>query len=188
MATDHEELKTPHQEHELLDYLDKLDEEPDAHIAIGLLEQDDRILMVERPVDAKEFPGMAAFPGGEVRGNEHPWDTIERVMRDETGMEVDVMRKIAEVLQTINRKDGKHRQLLLHIFLIEEDIDHPRQPAFRSFWNDENKLDHLDIVPSNLSIFERIYVNGEEGPFVSVLKQDQHGDYVQTMFKSVEDL
>lgn len=182
------DLQTPQEEVELMDYLDQHDDEADEHIAIGLLEQDDRVLMVERPVDAMEFAGMAAFPGGKVSDDEHPWDACERVMHDEAGLEVDVIRKISEVLQTINHADDTHRHLLLHIFLVEEDDDHPRRHSFRSFWNDDDKLDHLNIVPSNLSIFERIYEREEEGPFVSIIEQDEHSDYVQTVFEPVEDL
>lgn len=186
MAAD-QELKTPDEEVELLDYLEEQDETADEQIAIGILEKDDRVLMVERPVDAKEFGGMAAFPGGKVRPNENPWDACERIMHRETGLDVDVMRKIDEILQTIERNDGKTRNLLLHIFIVEEDDDYPRRHSFRSFWNDDDKLDHLDIVPSNLSIFERIYQRGETGPFVSVIEQDEHGDYRQTTFDSIED-
>lgn len=186
--TDNQKLQTPDEEVELLDYLDQHDETADEHIAIGILEQNDRVLMVERPVDAKEFGGMAAFPGGKVREDEHPWDACERIMHRETGLDVDVMRKIEEILQTIERIDGETRQLLLHIFLVEEDDDYPRRHSFRSFWNDDDKLDHLDIVPSNLSIFERIYQQGEQGPFVSVIEQDEHGDYRQTIFDRADNL
>lgn len=54
-------------------------------VVIGVLEFDDRYLLIQRRLDDKFRPGNFAFPGGKVEAGEHWTQALEREVKEETG-------------------------------------------------------------------------------------------------------
>jgi len=156
-------------------------------VGLGLLVINGRVLMVERDWDVSEFPGMAAFPGGDVDGDEHPMRGIVRIFQAETNVRADVRRKLGTVLQRLAFPDGSYEDYRLHVY--EMQLIERRSLSENAFWVDAGRLDELDIVPSDLTIFERLYVDRdrydtyEKPTFVSGIRKDRRGDYTHVEFE-----
>jgi 8-oxo-dGTP diphosphatase len=56
-------------------------------VAVALIDQDDRILLAQRP-EGKQLAGLWEFPGGKVEPGERPEETLIRELREELGIEV----------------------------------------------------------------------------------------------------
>jgi len=75
---------------------------------------DGKIVLIQRGKEA--FKGYWAIPGGRLRYGETITDAIERIAKDETGLDAIKSRYIATVQETVieNQKEKYHFILLLH--------------------------------------------------------------------------
>jgi len=152
-------------------------------VVMGILEDQGEILLIERPLEAEDFAGMIGFPGGRQTPQETPEGACKRIFRSETWVEVDDLKKLGEVYQTI-AGDGKVKHVHITVFEIREIEKEEGHVAHRAFWHDAEHLDSLEIVPSNISIFERMHRDKEWGQYESRVRK-QRGEYVQTAFHHV---
>jgi 8-oxo-dGTP diphosphatase len=56
-------------------------------VAVALVDQDNRILLAQRPA-GKQLAGLWEFPGGKVEPGERPEETLIRELREELGITV----------------------------------------------------------------------------------------------------
>ena len=56
-------------------------------VAVALVDQDNRILLAQRP-EGKQLAGLWEFPGGKVEPGERPEETLIRELREELGITV----------------------------------------------------------------------------------------------------
>jgi 8-oxo-dGTP diphosphatase len=56
-------------------------------VAVALIDQDNRILLAQRP-EGKQLAGLWEFPGGKVEPGERPEETLIRELREELGITV----------------------------------------------------------------------------------------------------
>jgi len=56
-------------------------------VAVALIDQDNRILLAQRP-QGKQLAGLWEFPGGKVEPGERPEETLIRELREELGITV----------------------------------------------------------------------------------------------------
>lgn len=148
-------------------------------VVIGILEDKGKLLLVERPLDAEDFAGMVGFPGGKKMPFETPKGACKRIVSDETWIEVENLKKLGEVRQVIEG-DGRRKEARILVYRIRN-IREEEELSHRAFWHDADDIESLEIVPSNISIYRRLYQNKEWGRFVSRIRK-QHGEYVQTDF------
>jgi len=60
--------------------------------AVGILEHEGRVLMLYRHVNDAAYPGALVFPGGRLDEGETPEEAVTREFKEETGIEVEVVR------------------------------------------------------------------------------------------------
>ena len=56
-------------------------------VAVALIDQDNRILLAQRP-EGKQLAGLWEFPGGKVEPGERPEETLIRELQEELGITV----------------------------------------------------------------------------------------------------
>ncbi|HEU4929530.1 MAG TPA: (deoxy)nucleoside triphosphate pyrophosphohydrolase, partial [Candidatus Krumholzibacteria bacterium] len=69
---------------------------PTARIAVGVVSRRGRLLITRRAESAM-LGGLWEFPGGKIRRGETAEDACRREIREETGLEVDVIEHVASV-------------------------------------------------------------------------------------------
>ncbi len=69
---------------------------PTARIAVGLVARRGRVLITRR-AESGMLGGLWEFPGGKIRAGESPASACRREIREETGLEVDVVERVARV-------------------------------------------------------------------------------------------
>ncbi|MEN3931677.1 (deoxy)nucleoside triphosphate pyrophosphohydrolase [Microvirga sp. W0021] len=56
-------------------------------VAVALVDQDNRILLAQRP-EGKQLAGLWEFPGGKLEPNERPEQALIRELKEELGIDV----------------------------------------------------------------------------------------------------
>ena len=69
---------------------------PRARIAVGVVSDGERVLITRR-AESGMLGGLWEFPGGKVKRGEKPAEACRREIREEVGLRVDVMERIAQV-------------------------------------------------------------------------------------------
>jgi NDP-mannose synthase len=69
--------------------------EPDVEVVGALLFQEDKMLLEYRPEGAKCYPGIWDTPGGKLEKGENPEEALVRELREELGIKVSNMQKVA---------------------------------------------------------------------------------------------
>lgn len=75
---------------------DKRRPRPTQHVAVGVIENDDRILVTRREPEGF-LGGLWEFPGGKIEEGESAGDACAREVREETGLDVEVVAHVARV-------------------------------------------------------------------------------------------
>ena len=115
-----------------------------APVAIAVIEDAGRILIGRRPI-GKPLGGLWEFPGGRIECNETPAQAAVRECREETGLQVGVIRRYA-----YHECEYAHDRVQLHFFacrLIR--TGHPIEP-FR--WVPREELDRYSFPAGNEEI------------------------------------
>jgi 8-oxo-dGTP pyrophosphatase MutT (NUDIX family) len=64
---------------------------PPHHVVAGVLRRDGRVLLAHRSPDRRWYPGAWDLPGGHVGAGEQPSSALRRELREELGVEGDVV-------------------------------------------------------------------------------------------------
>lgn len=121
-------------------------------VVSGVIVRGGRVLMIQRPIDKKEFPLGWESPGGKTEGNESHHDTLRRELREELGIEVGRLPEQALWSgQFDNVKECGDKSFFLVFYVITEFAGEPKllegQAGFGWFAPDELPL--LRLLPAN---------------------------------------
>jgi mutator protein MutT len=127
--------------------------EPGSHrfqkIAVAILEHQGRYLVGQRPPGVA-LAGQSEFPGGKVHGDESPADAAARECLEETGLQIQVVRRFAVV-----QHEYEHGRLELHFFSCRLiDPDALPQPPFR--WVDAEALKDHHFPAANAEVLKML--------------------------------
>ncbi len=118
---------------------------PATPIAVAVICRGEEVLIGPRPDDAV-LAGYWEFPGGKIRADESPQDAAVREAREETGLEVRLVRSLGRVVHSYD-----YDSVELHFFAAESlDPNAEPNPPFR--WVHRRELAKLRLPPANASI------------------------------------
>jgi 8-oxo-dGTP diphosphatase len=120
-------------------------------VAVGILKQNNRLLVAERPAD-KPYAGYWEFPGGKIEEGEVSLDALSRELHEELGV---------TVVQASHWFDHLHRYpdktVLLEMWVISEFSGelHGRENQ-QLKWVTFEEMQALRLLEGNLAIMERV--------------------------------
>ena len=120
-------------------------------VAIGVLVDNDRILIQKRP-DSGLMPSLWEFPGGKLKPGETPEEALYREFAEELGLAVWRLDKIATI-----RHAYTSFRVVLHAFLCEL-RDQKQKPVLRAAsearWVTRRQLDQFAFPAANRKLIE----------------------------------
>ena len=122
---------------------------PTYVVALAVIRRGDRLYIQQRP-EQGHLGGLWEFPGGKCREGEEPEATVVRECREELGVEVEPLDKLAVV-----RHAYSHFKVILHIFscrLVRGRIRTRRPHA----WVKASDLKRYPFPAANLKMFPRL--------------------------------
>lgn len=124
---------------------------PRLSIALALILRGDEVLVQRRAANADHLPDIWEFPGGKVEPNETPAQAARREAREETGLEVEVVRALEPV-----EWDYPERAVVLHPFLARVGAGE----AVGATWAKVSELRADEFPPANRGIIEWLQNEG----------------------------
>ncbi|MBN2507276.1 MAG: (deoxy)nucleoside triphosphate pyrophosphohydrolase [Verrucomicrobia bacterium] len=125
---------------------------PDTtEVAAGLIFRGDRLLLAQRPPTA-HLGGLWEFPGGKRQPGESFPDCLRRELREELGVEVDVLEPVASVLH-----DYPGKRVRLEFYRCRLTRGEPQAldgPALA--WVGRDELDRYELPPADARLLRRL--------------------------------
>jgi len=114
--------------------------------AIGIIGDDGKVFIQKRPPDGL-MAHLWEFPGGKVKGKESPEECLHRELREELGVRVSILEKVAEIQHAYTKF-----RVRLHAFRCE--LDPPAQKmklgaAVEGRWVSLDELDDFAFPSAN---------------------------------------
>ncbi len=127
-----------------------MDDQGDAQpVAVAVVQHGGQFLVGRRPAGVA-LAGRSEFPGGKVRGRESASAAAIRECREETGLGVDVVRRIISVEHRY-----PHGRVRLDFFLCRpRDATVPPRPPFR--WVEAAALADCDFPEANRDVIRQL--------------------------------
>lgn len=122
------------------------------NVAVAVIEQDGKFLVGKRAQD-KPYAGKWAFLGGKLEKGETPEEALRREVREELGMEVEIVREIP--VTNVDLPDGQ--TFRLHRFVCKIGQGPTKLVAHDELrWVTPEELRELDFLDSNKTIFSSL--------------------------------
>ena len=121
---------------------------PARTIAIAVVECDGQFLVGPRPASS-DLGGLWEFPGGKVEAGETPADAAIRECREETGVRLDNVQRIAR-----HRHAYVHATLDLAFFYARLNRSAAPKPPYR--WVTRQELSKLSFPEGNAPVLRRL--------------------------------
>ncbi|MEM8985038.1 MAG: 8-oxo-dGTP diphosphatase MutT [Pseudomonadota bacterium] len=118
-------------------------------VAAGILvDQDQRILIGERPATAKHSPHFWEFPGGKLEPSESPTAALQRELDEELGITVG-----AATLLTTRHHAYPERDVTVYFFKVSAWQGSPRSAeGQRLAWVALNELSTYRLLPADIPL------------------------------------
>ena len=129
--------------------------DPAACVAVAVVRRGDWVLVGRRSASGP-LPGLAEFPGGKVLPGESLEACAVRECREETGLDVTVVRLLQETVH-----DYPHGRIRLAFFLCRPAADAPPRPPFA--WVAVSQLARLPFPAANRAVVD-LLLGGERPP------------------------
>ena len=129
-------------------------------MAVVIIEQDGKILVGKRASD-KSYGGKWAFVGGKFESGESPEEALRREVREEIGMEVEIVRALP--VTDINFPDGNRFHLYGFLCKIGQGpLNIIAHDELR--WVTTEELNGLDLLGGERIMFSHLKIkNGRDG-------------------------
>ena len=127
---------------------------PHKIIAVGIVENNGKILIARRPEDGM-LGGLWEFPGGKVEANESLEETVVRELKEELGIEVTVNRYFMSVDHQYT-----HLSITLHSFFCQLLNGNPKAIGCTDWkWVNKNKVLDFAFPKANKTVLEALLKN-----------------------------
>lgn len=124
---------------------------PEYDVSIAVILKGNRFFIQKRP-SSGHLGGMWEFPGGKARQGETPEQTLRREIREELGIDIHIIQKLA----TINH-GYTHFKIRLHVFLCRPDAQHIHPlHAQPHKWITPHQIDHYPFPAANHKFFPHL--------------------------------
>ncbi len=125
---------------------------PHHHIAVGILQRDDgKVLIALRPEDAM-LGGLWEFPGGKQEKNENLNETLKRELREELGVEVEIISPFLNLKHTYS-----HFSITLHAYLCRITSGIPKAKDSQEIrWVNRSELADYPFPKANKTLTEKL--------------------------------
>ena len=124
----------------------------------GLILDGDSILLVQR--GKEPLRGYWSLPGGAVETGERLADALRREVREETGLEVEILQ-LFEVFERILPDDAgtaRHHYVLIdYLCRVTAGEARPGDDAIDVRWISRVDLDRYEITPGTLAVIEKAF-------------------------------
>ncbi|MBD3355394.1 NUDIX domain-containing protein [Candidatus Woesearchaeota archaeon] len=127
--------------------------------AKSFIVRDDKLLVVKRADDDTEQPSIWEIPGGRLKPGEHPVSGLKREVKEETGLDVEVLHPLN--VQHFTR--GDNQKITMLIFLCRSIDNNIRLSSEHSAhdWIDikncKNKL--TEFFHKEVDIYNKLHKN-----------------------------
>ncbi|MDQ5971152.1 MAG: 8-oxo-dGTP diphosphatase [Patescibacteria group bacterium] len=122
-----------------------------------------RILLEKRASTMDTYPGCWCLPGGWMEWGEKVEDAVKREVREEIGVEIEVIKFIGQYFDTNNLPIKKHSRIALpHICKIVSGVPKVNQieEVEEIKWIDPNEALNLDIAYDQKDMIRYVVDNG----------------------------
>lgn len=128
---------------------------PHYDVTAGVIQDGDRVLIAQRPPEGM-LGGLWEFPGGKVEPGESLEECLKRELREELGIEVEVLEPMMTIRHTYT-----HMRITLHVFRCRW-IGGTLQPigCADARWVRVEELDHYPFPNTDRQIVERLKAEG----------------------------
>ncbi len=120
-------------------------------VTCALIIHEGKVLLAQRS-DIMDLPGKWEFPGGKVEEGESPERCLIREIREELGMEIQVLASLTPVDFSYPKK--KIRLIPFVVQWISGEIELIEHAQYG--WYDQNQLFSLDMAPADLPIVHEL--------------------------------
>ena len=129
-------------------------------VAVVIIEQDGKFLVGKRASD-KSYGGKWAFVGGKFESGESPEEALRREVREEIGMEVEIVRALP--VTDVNFPDGNRFRLYSFLCKIGQGpLNLVAHDELR--WVTPEELNGLDLLEGDKTILSYLKIkNGRDG-------------------------
>lgn len=95
-----------------------------SSVSVALLDKDDRVLVLQRPADAKVAPGLWQLPGGKMDEGELPVETAIREIGEELGLDLEASGLVyVQTFHSTFAGKGSPRPFDMYLFLYEPRLE-----------------------------------------------------------------
>lgn len=124
---------------------------PEYSVSIAVILRGNKFFIQKRAPEG-HLAGMWEFPGGKAREGETPEQALRREIREELDIDVDVIKKVAEV-----RHAYTHFKIDLHVFLCRSEAVEFRPLRHQPFkWITVRQIDQYPFQAANHKFFEKL--------------------------------
>jgi len=124
-------------------------------IVSGIIEKNNKLLVVKRSAAQDFFPGYYEFPGGKVDFGEHPNTAVLREIREETGLNTKILG-FYTCRSYLSKNNSQHNIELFYLLQLKsadqtEIVLSPEHEAY--LW-----VDLMNIHETNLPLTDPVYL------------------------------
>lgn len=129
----------------------KNNEKPHFHVTAGLIWRDGKLLITRRP-EGSHLAGYWEFPGGKQEAGETLEECLQREIREELAVEVEVDHRLIQV-----DHDYGTKSISLHVFQCSHLRGEPRPIGCDDMrWVDPKDLDDFRLPPPDVRVLSSI--------------------------------
>lgn len=124
---------------------------PHHQIGVGIIRDDENVLIALRPEDAM-LGGMWEFPGGKQKEDEDIQQTVIRELKEELGVDVTVTKPFMKLNHAYS-----HFKITLHAYLCELKKGNPQPKTSQQLkWVSVSELDRYPFPKANRKLTEKL--------------------------------
>ena len=122
--------------------MDPVVSEKRLHVVVGILQDAEGRVLIQKRRAGTPKPGKWEFPGGKLERGEQPWDGLTRELSEELGIEVITADPLTKVTH-----DYDHANVRLDTYLVSQFDGEPAgMEGQRIAWTTIEKIGAFDVL------------------------------------------